>query len=216
MNSHPREKEIFEACLEVPSEKRKDHLRSLCGHDAALFSRVEALLNAHAEARDEPLESPFIRQAQDSGNAAPAQAADQPAITSSAEESESLKPYCSKCQSLIPDLATPNCEQCGSKRPLVGWPEDPWVGKKVAGGQYRVLRRLGSGGFGVVYEVETLVGGLKRALKVLMEHWVMDEKVRHRFVNEAMVLEQINHPNVARCFSAGIMDDGAGLYLLFE
>jgi serine/threonine protein kinase len=216
MNSHPREKEIFEACLEVPSEKRKDQLRSLCGHDAALFSRVEALLNAHAEARDEPLEPPFIGRAQDSGNAAPAQAADQPAITSSAEESESLKPYCSKCQSLIPDLATPNCEQCGSKRPLVGWPEDPWVGKKVAGGQYRVLRRLGSGGFGVVYEVETLVGGLKRALKVLMEHWVMDEKVRHRFVNEAMVLEQINHPNVARCFSAGIMDDGAGLYLLFE
>ena len=93
MNSHPREKEIFEACLEVPSEKRKDHLRSLCGHDAALFSRVEALLNAHAEARDEPLEPPFIRRAQDSGNAASAQAADQPAITSSAEYSDILNPY---------------------------------------------------------------------------------------------------------------------------
>ena len=114
MNSHPREKEIFEACLEVPSEKQKDHLRSLCGHDAALFARVEALLNAHAEARDEPLGPPFIRQAQDSGNATPAQAADQPAITSSAEESESLKPYCSKCQSLIPELATPYCQQCGA------------------------------------------------------------------------------------------------------
>ncbi|HUV13163.1 MAG TPA: serine/threonine-protein kinase, partial [Acidobacteriota bacterium] len=133
-----------------------------------------------------------------------------------AEVVETERPYCSNCQSLIPTFDAPVCEKCGRKRPLVGWPTDPWVGKKVAGRQYRVLRRLGSGGFGVVYEVETIVGGLKRALKVLMEHWVLDKKVRERFINEALLLEEINHPNVARCFSAGIMDDGGGLYLLFE
>lgn len=94
--------------------------------------------------------------------------------------------------------------------------DDARIGRVVAGGQYRVLRRLGSGGFGVVYEVETVIGRLRRALKVLNGRWVSDGAMREQFVNEALILEQVNHPNVARCYAAGILGAGGEPYLLFE
>jgi hemoglobin-like flavoprotein/tRNA A-37 threonylcarbamoyl transferase component Bud32 len=93
---------------------------------------------------------------------------------------------------------------------------DPRLGTLVAGGQYRVLQRLGQGGFGTVYLVETVVGGLRRALKVLHREWVADEAATRRFVNEALVLEQLNHPNIARCYAAGTLAEGDAPYLLLE
>lgn len=91
---------------------------------------------------------------------------------------------------------------------------DPQLGTLVAGGQYRVLQRLG--GFGTVYLVETVVGGLRRALKVLHREWVADEAAPRRFVNEALVLEPLNHPNIARCYAAGTLAEGDAPYLLLE
>ena len=96
-------------------------------------------------------------------------------------------------------------------------PADARVGAVVAAGQYRVLARLGEGGFGAVYLVETVVGGLRRALKVLHSHWAADARSRARFINEALVLEQMNHPNIARCYSAGTLSDADQVpYLLLE
>jgi hemoglobin-like flavoprotein/Ran GTPase-activating protein (RanGAP) involved in mRNA processing and transport len=92
---------------------------------------------------------------------------------------------------------------------------DARIGQLVAGQQYRVLRRIGAGGFGIVYEVETTVGALRRALKVLDARWVKDDEARARFINEALVLEEVHHPNVARCYAAGQLEDGSP-YLLFE
>lgn len=85
----------------------------------------------------------------------------------------------------------------------------------VAAGQYRVLRRLGSGGFGTVYLVETVVGGLRRALKVLHDEWAANVPARERFVNEAVTLERLNHSNIARSYAAGLLDGGEP-YLLLE
>ncbi|MGE0041936.1 MAG: protein kinase [Vicinamibacterales bacterium] len=113
-----------------------------------------------------------------------------------------------------PDAA--GCPACGAPRPRAGWPADPRLGTIVAGGQFRVTGRLGAGGFGTVYRVETVVGGLQRALKVLHPHWAADPRTRERFVNEALVLEQLNHPNIARCYAAGTLDGGHDLYLLLE
>ena len=124
--------------------------------------------------------------------------------------------YCHRCNATLDDDLTLSCPECASDPPAHGWPRDARLGRLVAGGQYRVLRRLGAGGFGSVYLVETVVGGLRRALKVLNAEWAADEEMRERFVNEALVLEQVNHPNVARCYAAGTLDDERALYLLLE
>lgn len=124
--------------------------------------------------------------------------------------------YCPVCNHNIAEDTSRACAQCGGTRPVAGWPIDRRLQTTVAGGQYRVLRRLGSGGFGTVYEVETMVGGLRRALKVLHPERAQEARTRERFVNEAVVLEQLNHPNVARCYAAGLLDGGHELYLLLE
>ena len=48
--SPEREEAIFEAALKLPAEQRADYLRDTCGDDAALRARVEALLQANANA----------------------------------------------------------------------------------------------------------------------------------------------------------------------
>jgi len=125
-----------------------------------------------------------------------------------------LTTFCQACHHLVSQNDA-RCGACQALPPERGFPRDERLGAVVASGQFRVARRLGSGGFGVVYEVETIVGGLRRAMKVLSNRWADDASVQQRFINEATVLEEVHHPNVARCYAAGRLEDD-GLYLLFE
>ncbi len=128
----------------------------------------------------------------------------------------SMQRFCNGCNRTLDDETPSACPECAAARPSSGWPADRRLGQTVVGGQYRVLRRLGAGGFGVVYLVETVVGGLRRALKVLHTEWVASSEMRDRFINEAVVLEQVNHPNVARCYAVGTLEDDEALYILLE
>lgn len=124
--------------------------------------------------------------------------------------------FCHCCNATLGQTDAGRCPDCGTPRPAAGWPHDARLAQTVAANQYRVVRRLGSGGFGTVYRVETVVGGLRRALKILHAEWAADPLMRERFVNEAVVLEQLNHPNIARCYAAGTLDGEDALYLLLE
>ncbi|MBX3269098.1 MAG: protein kinase [Sandaracinaceae bacterium] len=125
------------------------------------------------------------------------------------------KTFCERCgHSVSPNAEA--CGRCGTPCPQRGFGIDPRIGTLVAGAQYRVLRRLGEGGFGVVYEVETLVGGLRRALKVLNARGASDPELQRRFRDEASILEEINHANVVRCYAAGHLERAGELYLLLE
>ncbi|MDH4067040.1 MAG: serine/threonine protein kinase, partial [Acidobacteriota bacterium] len=123
--------------------------------------------------------------------------------------------FCTGCLAVLATDDT-TCATCQAERPVLGWPRDRRLGATLAGGQYRAIRRLGRGGFGTVYLVESVVGGLRRALKVLHTEWASDPTMRDRFVHEAIVLEQIHHPNVARCYGVGTLDDECDLYLAIE
>jgi hypothetical protein len=48
---------------------------------------------------------------------------------------------------------------------------------RTLGGRYRVLRPVGRGGVGQVYEVEDVSTGERRAAKVLDREWARDEVV---------------------------------------
>jgi predicted nucleic acid-binding Zn ribbon protein len=62
-------------------------------------------------------------------------------------------------------------------------------------GKYRLLRMLGEGGVGTVYEAEHVRLGRKTALKILHPDVVSDEIVV-RFFNEARAVNEIKHPNI--------------------
>src|SRR5262245_5705362 len=61
-------------------------------------------------------------------------------------------------------------------------------------GGYRMLRLLGRGGMGAVYEAEDTTSGRRIALKVL-GHSLDSPETRKRFLREGRLAASINHPN---------------------
>lgn len=71
------------------------------------------------------------------------------------------------------------------------------VGTTLAG-RYRVVRRLESGGMGVVYEAVQEGLGRRVAVKTLHAHLATDETSLERFKREAMQVAGLGHPNIVQ------------------
>jgi WD40 repeat protein/serine/threonine protein kinase len=70
-------------------------------------------------------------------------------------------------------------------------------------GEFRLIREIGRGGMGIVYEAEQLSLGRRVALKVLPFAALLDEKALHRFRNEVRAAATLNHPNIVAVHSVG-------------
>ncbi len=93
-------------------------------------------------------------------------------------------------------------------------PEDPedLVGQTL--GHYRVVRRLGSGGMGTVYQAEQTRIGARVALKVLHPHMSQDAGLRARFYAEAKTVNVVGHPNIVRIFDINEAPGGIHYFVM--
>lgn len=80
---------------------------------------------------------------------------------------------------------------------------------------YQVVREIGRGGMGVVYEGRD--GKLDRRVAIKAIHWdsATDQKRRDRFRQEARLLAALNHTNIGQIYSLEETDDGDFLILEF-
>ena len=91
---------------------------------------------------------------------------------------------------------------------------DPLVGQTLLE-KLKVIRKLGGGGMGSVYEVEHLITRHHRALKLIRPEYVKRRSYMRRLIREAGVAGQLQTPYVVETFDAGTMEDGSA-YVLME
>ena len=99
-------------------------------------------------------------------------------------------------------------ELAGTAPPLVA---DPGI-TPASLGDYRILRELGRGGMGVVYEAEQVSLGRRVALKVLPVQRVDPRRIR-RFEREARAAGQLHHTNIVPVFGVG-HENGTHYYVM--
>jgi serine/threonine protein kinase len=80
-------------------------------------------------------------------------------------------------------------------------------------GDYRILREVGHGGMGVVYEAEQVSLGRHVALKLLTRKMLVDDRQRRRFEREARAAAKLHHTNIVPVFGVG-EQDGLHYYVM--
>jgi serine/threonine protein kinase/Tfp pilus assembly protein PilF len=84
---------------------------------------------------------------------------------------------------------------------------DPMLGQRVA--DFLILRRIGTGGMGVVYEAQQEHPNRKVAVKVLRPGFASRDMLR-RFEFESLILGKLQHPGIAHIYASGTTDLGGG------
>ena len=86
---------------------------------------------------------------------------------------------------------------------------------RILGGKYRLVRLLGAGGMGEVYEAQHELIGRRFAIKFLHPQLASNTEVVARFQREAQAAGGLENENIAAVVDAGTADDGAP-YLVME
>src|SRR5439155_6716964 len=80
-------------------------------------------------------------------------------------------------------------------------------------GDFRILREVGRGGMGIVYEAEQVALGRHVALKVLPQHALLDARRLQRFQREARAVARLHHTNIVPVYGVG-EQDGLHYYVM--
>src|SRR6516225_370927 len=131
------------------------------------------------------------------------QCGNDPALRAAVEE---LLHIDDKAQAGAPLLRSPAAELC--PRPFAAPTSLPSIAR------YRVVRVLGEGGMGTVYEAEQDNPRRTVALKVIRAGLASDLLLK-RFAREAQILGRLSHPGIAHVYDAGVAESGQP-YLVME
>ena len=82
-----------------------------------------------------------------------------------------------------------------------------WVPGAVIAARYRLVRRVGEGGMGVIWAADDLIAGRRTALKRIKDT-VDDPAARRRFLHEARAASVVRHPNVVEVLDVLELEDG--------
>lgn len=108
------------------------------------------------------------------------------------------------------------CPTCGTQVDLVALAQlisdtDPRVLaiEKALGNKYRILRKIGSGGFADVFLGEHVQLGRKVAVKILLASFTKESEMVERFRRESKAAAKLSHPNIIDIYDVG---ESEGVY----
>jgi len=181
---------LYHTALERDMDERAAFLADACAGDEALRCEVETLLRCDARAENF-IEAPALEVA------ARLRAEDQ----------------------------TQSQQARGQAAEMIDTAPGPGVGLAPPGpgllsatpifiGDYRLLRKLGEGGMGVVYEAEQQNPRRLVGLKIIRGGRLVDEYQVKLFQREAQALARLKHPGIAAIYEAGRADDGRHYFVM--
>ncbi len=126
-------------------------------------------------------------------------------------EIESHISGCDSCRSQVEDMREllGELDGIGLSQKTAAPPRPP---ERIRG--YRILRKIGQGGMGVVYEAEQPSPLRRVALKVILGGVHADEVQLRMFQREVQTLARLNHPGIAAIYDAGQTEDGQSYYAM--
>ena len=74
---------------------------------------------------------------------------------------------------------------------------------ELVAGRYKIVRFIGQGGMGEVYEANDLELRQRVALKIVRPEIALDQQAIERFKREIRTAREVTHPNVCRIFDLG-------------
>jgi serine/threonine-protein kinase len=92
-------------------------------------------------------------------------------------------------------------------------PQDPLIGTTLAE-RYRIIRKIGEGGMGIVYEAEHVLIEKRVGLKVLREDFSSRLDVVERFRQEAKSASRIGHEHIIDISDFGVTHSGANFFVM--
>ena len=95
-------------------------------------------------------------------------------------------------------------------------PKDPFIGRTILDGQFRIVQKIGTGGMGSVYKADQPAMNRMVAIKILHPKLVNRKDLTSRFRREARAMSQLNHPNTTKVFMYGELPEDGSLYIVME
>ena len=95
-------------------------------------------------------------------------------------------------------------------------PKDPFIGREILGGQFRILEKIGTGGMGSVYKASQPAMNRMVAIKILHPKLAGRKDLTSRFRREARAMSQLTHPNTVKVFMFGELEEDGSLYIVME
>ncbi|MGO9291987.1 MAG: serine/threonine-protein kinase [Polyangia bacterium] len=111
-----------------------------------------------------------------------------------------------------PSETTPHTP-AGSAAAAATAPFDPLVGTVLAE-RYAIVRRIGEGGMGAVYEARHAIIGKRVAVKVLLEKFLENQELIARLLQEARLASSIGHENIVDVTDYGTTSDGRAFVVM--
>ncbi len=116
---------------------------------------------------------------------------------------------CTQCRQLLPASVSACPHDGGAVEDVAVLPADT----RVAG--YRIVRLLGEGGMGYVYEAVHEVLRRRTAMKFLRQEYASEPEVVTRFTQEAQAVNLVNHEHIVNVYDIGDAADGS-VYFVME